>query len=198
MREKRRRVQRGCPRCPVARTSPPAAGWRGCRRCSPGNRSRLRNSRRPCPRRTSRWASSSRSASPSRLARRRRGREDCFVDTQKQGQLQLRVARAVNGSDQHLVERRRNHPHAQSGQTRFQDGQPVSQRQRLPGEGQPKIFQPLVHLLPDGGVDGAFPALGGAPVLRISFPPPNPRHNWRTAWISRGRPAGTAAQPGGF
>ena len=66
-----------------------------------------------------------------RQNRRRGGRggKDGFVDAEHEREFQVRIARAVNGADQHLVEHGRNHADGQVCQAGLQDGQPVAQWQ---------------------------------------------------------------------
>ncbi len=82
---------------------------------------------------------------------RRRGKNR-FVQTQHQRQLDVRVAGTVNGPNQHLVQRGRNDADRQAGQPRFEDGQPIPDRQCLLRKRQLDIFEPPIHLFPNGAM----------------------------------------------
>ena len=83
-----------------------------------------------------------------------RGGENGLVQAEHQRELQIGIARTVDGTDEHLIERRRNHADAESGQSGFEHRQPVAQRERVARKSAFHIFQPLLHLLPDGLMDG--------------------------------------------
>ena len=89
-----------------------------------------------------------------RGGRRWRG-EHALVEAEDKRKLDVGIARAVNRADQDLIQRGRNHADGQVAQARFQNRQPLAQRQRFGGKGAGHVVQPGVHLLPDGGVDGA-------------------------------------------
>ena len=88
--------------------------------------------------------------------RRGRGGEDAFVQPEHERELQLGVARAVNGADENLVERGRNDADGEGAEAGFEDGQPFTERQSgcARGKGARQILKPRVHLAQDGGVDG--------------------------------------------
>ncbi len=94
-----------------------------------------------------------------RGGRGRRG-ENALVQTEHEREFQLRIARAINGANQHLIQRRRHDPDREIGEAGFEDGQPVAQRQRLGRERPFQIVEPVVHLFEHGGVNGGL--AGGA------------------------------------
>ena len=57
----------------------------------------------------------------------RRGWEDRLIHAEHKSELQFGIARAVDGADQHLIERGWNHADGQAPQARFQNRQPFAQ-----------------------------------------------------------------------
>ena len=80
--------------------------------------------------------------------RGRRRREDRLIHAEHKSELQFGIARAVDGADQHLIERGWNYADGQAPQARFQNRQPFAQRQRLAGKRQRDVFEPRLHLRP--------------------------------------------------
>ena len=95
----------------------------------------------------------------------RRG-EHALIYTQEKDTVEIGIARAINAADQHLIERGRNHAHGQAHETRLHDGQPFPQGQALMGKAERHRLQPLLHLIPDRGVNGAVAGLLG-PRLKL-------------------------------
>ena len=82
----------------------------------------------------------------------RYGRKHRLVQTEHEREFQLRVARTVDRAEEHVIERGRDHADGQSRQASFENREPFLERKRLAGKGQFNIFQPPVHLVPNGGM----------------------------------------------
>ncbi len=65
-------------------------------------------------------------------------RENAFVEAEDHGELEVRIAGAIHRADEHLIHRRGNHADGQRAEARFEDRQPLAQRQ---GKRAERVFQ---------------------------------------------------------
>src|SRR5882762_8637581 len=77
------------------------------------------------------------------------GRKDGFVQAENENRLQIRIARTIYCSEQHLIEHGWNGANSQGAEATFNNRQPLLERLRVGAKCQSERFDPLLQLLPN-------------------------------------------------